>query len=260
MPDANFYSACVPRWWTQYRPQFFNCGDRQDVIDTYFKILELLYRNSENSYLSPEKLFAIVDLDLQIKNINDYLFSDAEEIYYNLYQQFRVNEANISQHRIFTTGLIHKEAYFLIPDVQEVVDTFSCSPNYNGKALVLNDIYIDMVDAICDDLDLINNFDRASNRVSCCSGLDCSGINELKDSWKKQYSAPLDEQEYPQLVFALLTIKKAKDYWKLIHPSTNWVRSAEVFREQLLLAIGRFYSEKSDDPKYHIPFLLKSLY
>jgi hypothetical protein len=28
LPDANFYEACVPTSWKEYRPQFFNCGDR----------------------------------------------------------------------------------------------------------------------------------------------------------------------------------------------------------------------------------------
>ncbi|MFB2938524.1 hypothetical protein ACE1B6_25020 [Aerosakkonemataceae cyanobacterium BLCC-F154] len=53
MPDANFYKACVPRWWSQYKPEFFNCGDRKDVIDTYFALLEIHQQDSENSYLTP---------------------------------------------------------------------------------------------------------------------------------------------------------------------------------------------------------------
>lgn len=24
IPDANFYKACIPQGWSQYRPQFFN--------------------------------------------------------------------------------------------------------------------------------------------------------------------------------------------------------------------------------------------
>jgi hypothetical protein len=260
MPDANFYSACIPSWWCQYRPQFFNCGDRKDVLDTYFQILELHNNNLEQSYLSPEKLFAIVDLDLQVYQIDNYQFANTEEIFCNLYYQLKVNEVSAIQHRIWVTGLIHKEAYFLIPDLQEVFNSFSHDPNYNGKLLVLDQIYIDMVDKICTDPDLINNFQRASNRINYCSGLNCSEIDKLKDSWKKEFSSTLDDQQKNDLVFALLTIKKAKDYWKSIHPSSQWTRSAEVFREQLLLAIGRFYSERSHNAKYHIPFFLKTLY
>ncbi len=67
MPDSNFYNACVPHWWSQYRPQFFNCGDRKDVIDTYFALSELHAKDSTNSYLEPNRLFALVDLDIQIQ-------------------------------------------------------------------------------------------------------------------------------------------------------------------------------------------------
>ncbi len=87
MPDANFYNACVPKNCNQYRPQFFNCGDRKDVINTYFNLLELHYNEINNSYLNPKKLFAIVDLDNQIQNITnkyDYQFSDTEEIFKHL--------------------------------------------------------------------------------------------------------------------------------------------------------------------------------
>lgn len=37
-PDANFYKACV--WWDQYKPAFFNCGDRKDVLDTCQMLLQ----------------------------------------------------------------------------------------------------------------------------------------------------------------------------------------------------------------------------
>lgn len=37
-PDANFYKACVPRDWRQQIPTFFNCGDRNDVLNTYFNL------------------------------------------------------------------------------------------------------------------------------------------------------------------------------------------------------------------------------
>lgn len=125
---------------------------------------------------------------------------------------------------------------------------------------MLEDIYIDMANKICTDLDLISNFQRASNRINHCSGLDCGEIEKLKDSWKKEFTSSLDDQHKNSLVLALLTIKKAKDYWKSIHPSSQWTRSAEVYREQLLLAIGRFYSEQSHNAKYHIPFFLKTIY
>jgi hypothetical protein len=262
MPDSNFYQACVPSWWHQYRPQFFNCGDRKDVIDTYFTLLQLHAEDSDNSYLEPNKLFAIVDLDLQLQKIDtdSYSWADTEAIFYELYDKFKVRDENTAQHRIWVTGLIHKEAYFLIPELQTVFDNFSIAPIYKGNFLIVRDIYIIMANEISSDLDLQNNASRVFNRISCCSGLDYSEIGKLQDSWKDQFQKAGDKNRKDELVFALLTIKKAKNHWNQVQPSSDWTRSPGVFREQLLLEIGRFYSEQSDNPKYHIPFLLKSLY
>ncbi|ARV59197.1 hypothetical protein BZZ01_11650 [Nostocales cyanobacterium HT-58-2] len=260
MPDANFYNACVPKWWNQYRPQFFNCGDRKDVLNTYFTLLELHNEDSTNSYLSPEKLFAIVDLDLQLQKIDNYIFSNTEEIFCNLYEKSEVNKQKASQHRIWVTGLIHKEAYFLIPELQSIFNNFPTTPIYKGSPLLLENVYISMVNEIEIDSDLKNNFKRAFNRINYCSELNFSGVDELCDSWKFNFHNNPDDLCKNKLVIALLTIKKAKDYWNQIQPSTDWTASTEVFREQLLLAIGRFYSDQSNDARYHISFLLETLY
>ena len=262
MPDSNFYNKCVPHWWSQYRPQFFNCGDRRDVIDSYFSLLELHNKDSSSSYLDPNKLFAIVDLDLQIQTIDSasYSFADTEDIFHNLYEKFKVKDENTALHRIWVTGLIHKEAYFLIPELQSVFDNCYTSPIYKGNSIILEDIYIDMADKMSIDLDFQNNSARGFNRISCCSGLDCSEIDKLQDSWKDQFQKAVHDTRKDELVFALLTIKKAKNYWNQVQPPSDWTRPPEVFRDQLSLEIGRFYSEQSDNPKYHIPFLLKTLY
>ncbi|HEY9706721.1 MAG TPA: hypothetical protein V6D48_00805, partial [Oculatellaceae cyanobacterium] len=260
MPDANFYKACVPQRESQYRPQFFNCGDRKDVIDTYSTLLKLHDKDSDSSYLDPNKLFAIVDLDLQIQTIDSYSFADTEEIFHALYENFKIKDENTAPHRIWVTGLIHKEAYFLTPELQSIFDNFSTPPSYNGNSLILQDIYISLANEISSDLDLQNNLLRAFARISCCSGLDCSEISKLQDSWKNQFQKALHDTRKDELIYALLTIKKAKNYWKQVHPSSDWPSSPERFREQLLLEIGRFYSEHSNDPKYHIPFFLKTLY
>jgi hypothetical protein len=264
MPDANFYKACVPEWWSQYRPEFFNCGDRKDVLDTYLTLLELHNEDSANSYLSPEKLFAIVDLDLQVQNIKNYDFSDTEQIFDNLYKKLEVNRENTRLHRIWVTGLIHKEAYFIIPELQPIFDDNKNTPLYNGSHVLLDNIYIDMADNICVDSDLQNSFLKVSNRISYCTGIDCSCVDQLQNSWKDQFQKAidnLDDQRKIELALALLTIKKAKAYWNQIQAPSDWPRTAEVFREQLSLEIGRqFYSKQSNDAQYHIPFFIETLY
>ena len=263
MPDANFYNACVPKYLREYRPQFFNCGDRKDVLDTYFTVLELHNQDSTNSYLSPEKLFAIVDLDLQPKTIDNYAFSDTEAIFCDLYHQGQVNANNAVNHRIWVTGLIHKEAYFLIPELQEVLNNSFLSPIYNNNPIILENIYIAMANGISSDPDLCDNLLRASARINYCSGLDCIEVDQLRDSWKAEFQNAQDDTRKNELIVALLTIKKAKNYWYQIHPATatEWTHSIQVYREQLSLEIGReFYAKQCRDIKYHIPFFLETLY
>lgn len=159
MPDSSFYRACLPREWRQLQPQFFNCGDRHDVINTYFSLKELHEKDTSNSYLDPEKLFAIVDLDLQIKQIEEYQFGDTEEIHKNLYQEFGLKENIVPQHRIFTTGLIYKEAYFLIPELQTLFSQdgdlgILPKPKYQGQPLELINLYKDMIENLNQDQNL----------------------------------------------------------------------------------------------------------
>ncbi len=267
MPDANFYNACVPKWWTQQRPQFFNCGDRATVINTYLNLLILHEQDTTNSYLDPDRLFAMIDLDLHLQEIDNYSFPDTEAIFCSLYEKSQVKAQNAAQHRIWITGLIHKEAYFITPELQSVFDDYPNSPMYQDNPVQLNSIYMDMADKISSDPDLKNNFNirRALDRVNHC--LNCTDLDNFQDSWKTEFKNTSDETRKQQLIMALLTIKKVKnqkqpehDYWEKIKPPGDWSRSEGEFREQLSLEIGRFYSQQSSDVKSHIPFFFKALH
>ncbi|ETX03546.1 MAG: hypothetical protein ETSY2_33145 [Candidatus Entotheonella gemina] len=260
MPDANFYSKCVPIWWRQYRPQFFNCGDRNDVLATYFTLLSLHDSDRSNSYLSPEKVFAIVDLDIQSKQIDNYTFSDTEAIYHDLYFQSKVNRENSVKHRIWITELIHKEAYFLLPDLQTVFDRFHTSPMYDDTSLVLHRIYLAMSDSLVNDSDIKNNLKTVRCRIDHCSGLELLDTTTLQDSWKNQFQKAQNDERKDELIFILLTICKAKSYWYQIRPSDHWNYSHDVFRDQLLLEIGSFYSKQDADVRLHIPCFFNLLY
>ena len=264
MPDANFYKACVPTWWKQKLPEFFNCGDRKDVIDTYFTLLTLHEQDSTNSYLDCDRLFAMIDLDLQLQEIDNYSFPDTEAIFCNLYEKSQVKAQNAAQHRIWITGLIHKEAYFITPEVQSIFDDYRNSPMYQDNPVQLNSIYMDMADKISSDPDLKNNLNirRALDRINHCSGLDCTqlDLDKFQDSWKHQFQNTTDAAQKHELIVALLTIKKAKEYWQQIKPPGDWSGNEGKFREQLSLEIGRFYSQQSSDVKCHIPSFLKALH
>ncbi len=262
MPDATFYKKCVPTWWKQPRPEFFNCGDRKDVIDTYFTLSTLHKQDSTNSYLDPDRLFAMIDLDLHLQAIDNYIFTDTEAIFRNLYEKSEVKEQNAAQHRIWITGLIHKEAYFLTPELQSLFDDYPNSPIYQENLVSLTNIYSDMADGISSDKDLQLNLKRAFDRINHCSGLDCTelDIGKFQDSWKHQFQSTTDAAQKYELILALLTIKKAKEYWQQIKPAGDFSRDERVFREQLSLEIGRFYAQQSSDVKCHIPFFFKTLH
>ena len=261
-PDASFYMACIPRWWRQKRPEFFNCGNRKDVIDTYFTLLILHQQDSTNSYLDPDRLFAIIDLDLQAEAIYNYIFTDTEAIFRNLYAKSEVQEQNAAHHRIWITGLIHKEAYFLTPELQSLFDDYPNSPIYQENLASLRNIYSDMADGISNDRDLQNNLQRAFDRINHCSGLDCAelDLDKFQDSWKHLFQNTTDSTQKHELIVALLTIKKAKNYWKQIKPPGDWSGDEKNFREQLLSEICGFYSRQSSDVNCHIPFFFKVLH
>lgn len=258
-PDANFYKACVPRDWRQKIPTFFNCGDRNDVLNTYFNLLRLHEENPEASYLNPQQLFAIVDLDLQNKRLDDsYPFKDLEQIFEDLYEKSLIKVNRVRQHRIWVTGLIHKESYFIFPDthIQSILSEHSAV--YQNSAARLENIYLDMADKIKDDADLKDNFSRVKGRISHCQNLELSEVDKLQLSWQKQYQVSHDNSQ-SELVLALLTIKKAKQYWLEVEPPEDYTSPPERYREQLALQIGRFYAHNSDNPSCHISHLLKLL-
>lgn len=262
LPDANFYKKCVPKSWNDKpRPQFFNCGDRKDVIDTYFNLLKINDLKPDNSYLNKSKLFALVDLDIQLHTIDNYDFSDTEEIYYSLYDKNKIIVERINKHRIWITGLIHKEAYFIAPNIQEVFDCSLLYPQYKGCCVLLEDIYLRICDETTNDIDLKNHFDRAIKRIDYYQNINCGDLEKLKHTWNHEFSSSSDEQRKKELILILLTIRKAKKYWHLIEPDSTWNNGVERFREQLSLEIGEFYSRQDwNNPENHIAFFFKYLY
>lgn len=261
MPDANFYKGCVPKYWKQSLPEFVICGDRRNVLDTYSTLLQWHEQGKDMGYLKPENLFAIVDLDLQKQPIDDYYFSDTEQIFLDLYDEIRVNVQTVLQHRIWVTGLIYKEGYFMIPELQTVFDNYENVPQYDERPLQLEDFYLRMCDDIKDDIAIGNSLPIVRDRIRYCTGLDCSNTAKLKDSWQQQFqNSQLSSSEKEKLVFALLRIKQVKDYWRKIQAPSDWSGSIETFRDQLSLQIADFYSRNYEDAKYHISFLLHNLY
>jgi hypothetical protein len=261
MPDANFYKACVPRAWRNSRPEFFNCGDRNDVINTYFALQDYHQADPINSFLNTEKLFALIDLDLQKKTIEyEYTFQSTEDIFFDLYCKGCTQEDNVSRHRIWTTGLIYKEAYFLFPDLQKFFAEHNAKPTYKSQPVLLRDLYCDMADAIPSNADMCGNLETIQNRLSHCEELEFSNPEALRQSWTQSFQSASDETQRHRLTTALLTIKPVKPFWKNIQPPPDWTSGSDGrFREQLSLDIGRFYADQTDTQRYHLVAFFKAL-
>jgi hypothetical protein len=249
LPDANFYKACVPTYWRERIPQFFNCGDRHDTLSTYFKLLELHDREPELSYLSPELLFAVVDIDLHAAKIPDkeYGFVETEEIFHDLYRDLKIQVDRLPQHRIWVTGLKHKEAYFINPDLQPIFDDYDIPIDYREKQIDLHSVYRDIIHDLEEDGDLCQHFAKAVRRISHCEGLNLQDPKSLAESWRKSSYSP--EGVETELIFALLAIAKSKPYWKKVMVSSRQ-------REDLSIQIARrFYAKQTGEScdRYHLP-------
>jgi hypothetical protein len=259
MPDANFYKACIPQTWRNQKiltPQFFNCGNCANVIDSYFQLLEIHQENPDNSYLSPNKLVAIIDLDIQQQTIYyDYPFANKEAIFNHLYEKGKVKTANLDQHHIFVTGLIHKEAYFIVPELQDFFDNYIYSLVFNNSTLKLDDIYLNMSNDLINDPDIKDNLITVKQRINNCQSLDITDLNTIQNSWQINFNNVTNDEQKKELIMALLMIKKVKEYWHQISQdnSNNLQINEMQFREQMSLEIAKkFYAKQEYNEDNHI--------
>jgi hypothetical protein len=249
-PDANFYKACIPEWWTEKRPTFIPCGDRTDVLNTYFELKKLNF--------SEGKLFAIIDLDLQpAKFLENYPIENTEQLFNALYQENKPHTNNIKQNPIFITGLIYKEAYFFAPDLKETFENYPLNILFDEFPFEFNAVYEKMVKSLDADNNLKQNFSIAQQRIAYLTQLDLTNISILQSSWQTIFnSAETDEKT--ALIYALLSIHQVKEYWKLIKCSSDAIAEAR-FKEQLTLAIGNFYAKQPPDSPHHLPSFFNAL-
>lgn len=282
-PDANFYKACVPYYWRRNKePIFFNSGSRSEVIKTYQTISdihasEVREKGFSASNLSPEKVFAFLDIDLQSQPLTNYTFASIDEAFQNLFTQQKVNVDQLHQHKILFTGFIHKEAYFLAPELQEF---FDCLPElthhpkctYQNKALSLHDIYQEMINDIPHDQDLKKNWSRATVRISHCDCLNLENPEDLQQSWQIAWPEVVNNiDQAHKLIYALLSVRKVKPYWERIQPDTDskqkdekedeFKERCQKFRDDISLEIAdKIYARQEGDLHQHLACFFKYLY
>ena len=253
-PDANFYAALIQR--KQNRPQFFNCGSRNSVIKTFFRLRELHLDDSQSSYLDPDRLYAIIDCDLHNKNIDDYLFADTEEIRDKLYSGIHINESNIPQHKIFTTGLVHKEAYFLLPELQGLFDDSPYTIKYSGSKLNLQTLYTKVINDVPSDSDIAGNLPIVQNRLFFNPTIDTSSPTKIQSSLTAAMTTATPTQK-TELIYSLLSICKSKPYWKTIQFAAIPVDNLRL-KDDFVLSIAKFISKQSDT-RFHLPQIFASI-
>jgi hypothetical protein len=264
LPDCNFYQACVPTWWRntgKLVPKFINSGDRSKVISTYFGLLHLHHQNPQNSYLNPRYLFSLVDLDLQTKKLDHYPYSDLETIFHALYQngEFR-SEAGYQNHHLLVTGLVHKEAYYLLPEISTIFEQYQI--RFNGQNLALDDLYVTIAESADTDQDLKMHFSQVRSRLNCDPYFQCQSLMKFQESWLDAFEQSLTKlpEQKRLLVHNLLMVCKAKRFWKQIHPAREDSRTSHELQDQLIPFIGRVYAEQPVYDYYQIPSLFKAIY
>jgi len=232
LPDSSFYTACLHKNIKTYnRPEFFNCGGRSDVIKVYNKLKDLCLKDQEKYFLNFEKTFVILDLDIQIANINSD--KTTEDIYKSLYKNMSIIDENILDNKILVTGLIHKEAYFLLPRYSKLIKEYKNPLIYLRNELKLENIYTDIIKEIEDDKDLLIHLDIVKNRIDW----EVESIEDIKKFFLEHC---IDED----LIKKLFTIRKVKPYWEKIttlDPIDN-----QKLREQLELTIANQISINND--------------
>lgn len=274
IPDANFYRACTPKNWITNTPVFFVCGNCNNAIDTYIMLQKMLKEDKEEmssceikqlNYYHPKQIFVVIDLDNQIRKIHNYHFATTQEIFFSLYERTKINLLNTeTKHSIIVTGLIHKEAYFLIPELQEeIFDKYEIQSFYKGSKLSLEEIYLAMSNEIDQDKNLVSNLEIVRPRIKNCIDLDFDTVEQFKHNWIKQFQNESNNQRKREFILSLLTVLNVKkNYWEQIIPEQSI--NPHQHRDQLSLKIARdFYAKQTDDEaaaKYHIPYFFKMLH
>lgn len=245
--DSHFYDNCKPEWWkvtgVKY-PEFINAGSRSQAIETFFTLIDLHNQNPQTSYLNPAKLFALVDLDIQSQTLTTdqayqpyNTFQEIEEIFRKLYNQGKFQGLDDYKNHVLVTGLIHKEAYFLLPELQSLLTEYEA--RYNDSELNLDTLYPEIARDSDHTKDLAEHLNHIAQRLDQYPSLDCADLDSLKRSWLTNYQNADDRSTW---INALFLFKKAKPYWKKI--SSTDFNNPKTFQDNLCDLIAQFYRNR----------------
>lgn len=250
LPDADFYRQCVPKSWRMGIPAFRNCGGRADVLRTMRGLLDLAETAPGETFVDAERLFALVDLDLQAQALDGPIGSIAE-LHHALYdppspgRRVRLRRPIDRRHRVWVTALIHKEAFFIAPSMQAVLEgaggfTFDGAAGDVRAMCAAAGARLDP-GSVDRDREVEALFAGVCARLGPCAaslGLDLADPGALAASWRAaDRRSPGDEA----LFDALFLVTKAKPLWARVGPplARAWTRGDAAWRDQLERAVAR---------------------
>jgi len=243
-PDSSFYQQCVPRRWCgRQLPRFFNCGGRSDVIYTFDALRKAHRAHPAGSHLDPDKLYAIVDIDLQAAPMpDDYPWSTTEDVHAALFEDGSLKADTDDRHRIWVTTVIHKEAFFVFPEtVAALVE--GVTPYFRDSPLDLRALHVAASHRLNEDAGPAGHLQLMSQRICRFAAgrrLSCVSGEDLGTSWRTDAQHASDE-EYGALVRMLLAVARIKPLWSEVipDPSGDTMLPPESYREQLALNVAR---------------------
>jgi hypothetical protein len=263
--DSAFYYRAIPEWWKTTRklePSFYVCGTQGNVIKAYCYLKQKHQQQPKESYLNFNKLFALLDIDVQKTRLPcDYhSFKNLEDIYHDLYLNGKVNPNTATNHKLWVTGLLHKEAYFLIPETKELFNSHQPEPFFNTQSLKLEDIYQAILNTMPNHTDIEKNFNKAMNRIAYCGLFNqYKTIDEFQKAWQNYFDNSKTEEEKVNLIYMLLTVAKSKSVWEEIKPNADNI-DIKNYRDELCFKIAReFYAKQSSESLHHLPSFFNAL-
>lgn len=252
MPDANFYKSCVPQDWHSHRlPQFFNCGGRSQVLYVFGQLLKRHQVAPGASYLTPEKLYALVDLDIQREEMPEgYPWQTTEDVHAALYQDGAIKGNPSDGHRIWVTALVHKEAFFVLPPMAAAWAD-GATPFFHGAPLDLRVLHEAVAQRLTTDADIAGNLDVVVARLArfnAGAALNCRDGESIRTALRAA-ATQTGVDQYDELLRALLSVAKVKPVWSQIMPDPRWgaIMPAENFRDQLALKVAGTIAKMAPD-------------
>jgi hypothetical protein len=255
--DAAFYQRSIPKWCQDANIVFYICGKQAQVIKAYF-YLRKKYKEKNDTRLDANKLFAWIDIDTQKHPLPEkeiYPFKNLESIYTDLYINGKVNDKTAQNHKIWVTGLLHKEAYFIIPELQDL---------FNRHHFInLNDLYKDIAKSILHDKNfyplLTENFNSIKERIKHDSLLyTTQSVEDFQEKWLDEFSK-INTTSIEKISFikSLLIVAKSKTAWESIKSESA---EHKTYRNQLSHKIAlEFYAKEERNSPHHLPHFFNAL-